>query len=114
MSRLSIRLAFAIAALAFTGIGFSNTTKKAATPASISTPSAASLKPNQAKFYWYSYPDDFYFDYRTTSDESYELWMYYGVPVNTTPGGGMLVARGYPNGVNPHNMLPMQFLYAHY
>jgi len=68
----------------------------------------------QIMLYWYTYPYDFYNDYKNIADEEYELWAMYGFPVNQTIGGGTLLMRGYVNNANPHNQLPYVFLYGHF
>jgi hypothetical protein len=102
MKRLSISLPIIILLLTLTGAGF--TRKQAA-----SVPAAA-----QTLYYWYTYPDDSYNDRKTIDDETYEMWLYYGVFVNTNPAGGTLIDRGYTNNAYPHTVFPSVYLYAHY
>ena len=65
-------------------------------------------------YYWYFYPDDTYNDEQTISDEEAELWIYFGVMVDTNSSGGTLVAQGYQQNTYPHTSFPQVNLYAHY
>jgi len=72
------------------------------------------MAPCHTQYYWYSYPDDTYNDYQSLSDEINEMWAYYGLPVDTNPGGGTLIERGYQNNSYPHIAFPVLYLYVHY
>jgi hypothetical protein len=80
----------------------------------ISKPTEAVAATTQALYYWYSWPSDSYIDRKTIDDETYEMWVYYGVFVNTNPAGGTLVDRGYTYNNYPHTFFPAVYLYAHY
>jgi hypothetical protein len=96
-----MRLLFLTLPLIFSGAVFSKTAD-AAPPV------------RQVSYYWYSYPYDEYNDYETVANETYEMWVWYGVPVNSDPAGGTLIERGYTNNVYPHEFPPVEFLYEHY
>jgi len=77
-------------------------------------PRPTTAAPKTLLLYWYTYPYDSYNDWKTTSDEEYELWVMYGFPVDQTPGGGTLLMKGYYNDAYPHNQLPYVLLYGHF
>ena len=84
-------------------------------PITKNAPLATSAAPRQALYYWYTCPDDSYNDRASLSTEEFEMWVYYdGVIVNTTPGGGTLVEKGFLNNAYPHNETPYYYLYAHF
>jgi hypothetical protein len=112
MKRLSISLAAIMLLFALSGNSITTT------PATVSD--AQTLTPHAAPanltlmYYWYSVPDDWYDGHKTTSDEIDELWMWYGSRVDTNPGGGTLIAKGYLNNSHPHDSFASQYLYVHY
>jgi hypothetical protein len=65
-------------------------------------------------YYFYLTDDDNYDAYNTVSDEILHLQGMFGVPVNTNPFGGTLVAQGYLNNIYPHQIWPSSYLYAHF
>lgn len=111
MKRLSISLAAACCMLSISAwTYFSN---PAVTVTKKSTPEKTSGN-FQTLYYWYTYPGDTYNDRATVDDESWELWIYYGVIVNTNSSAGTLVSKGYSTNTYPHNSYPSVYLYAHY
>ena len=67
----------------------------------------------QVILYWYTFPYDFYNDYKTIAQEEYELWAMYGYPVDQVPGGGTLLMKGYLYYGTPH-LPPSALLYGHF
>ena len=65
-------------------------------------------------YFWYTAPDDVFNDHRTLNDEINEMWDYYAVMIDTSPGGGVLVDRGYLDKSYPHDIFPSVYLYAHF
>ena len=117
MQNLSKCAATAFVVLALTGAAFM---KKTASAAVASVKAAPVAKPgSQAKdanvnvYWWYSAFDGSYNDYETLSYEIWEMEIYYDCTVNTTPGGGTLIEKGFWPNNNP-NYPPMYFLYAHF
>ena len=69
----------------------------------------------QIVYYWYTYPADTYNDHESLVVEELEWWIVLGgVPVNTSPAGGTLIARGYLTNAYPHTYFASEYLYAHY
>ena len=97
-----MRLVLLTLPLILSGASFSKTSDTALTAA------------RQVSYYWYAYPYDTYNDENTLAAEEFEMWVYYDAPVNTEPGGGTLVERGYTNKTDPHEFPPVYFLYAHF
>ena len=64
-------------------------------------------------YYWYDMADQFY-QWDTTANEISWWESMIGVTVNTISVGGTLVAKGYINDAQPHNVWPSVILYAHY
>ena len=65
-------------------------------------------------YYWYTYPQDAYVDYKTVADEEWELWLALGgVEVDTNSIGGTLLEEGYLMYGWPHSYI-YQFLYGHF
>lgn len=109
MKRLSTGILAAFLVLALSGAGF---TKKSSAPVLPARTTAASM---QTLYYFFSWPYDVYNDRKTLNDEIYEMWIWYGgVLIDTDPSGGTLIERGYPDKAQPHDMLPVIFLYAHF
>jgi hypothetical protein len=104
-----------IACLAFTPAGKSSTTLSANpaddTPGRWVLNDEASL---QVSYYWFTYPDDSYWDHKTVADEINEMWIWYGTTVDTRPAGGTLIDRGYNSIAYPHIFYPSVYLYVHY
>jgi hypothetical protein len=109
MKRLSTGIFAAFLLLALTGAGF---TPK---PSNTTSPTHLTAAPRQTLYYFFSWPYDVYNDRKILSDEIYEMWIWYGgVLIDTNPGGGTLIERGYADRAQPHDMLPVIFLYAHF
>lgn len=74
----------------------------------------AAVKPaNPQWYYWYHADTDTFDNWLSTDDEITELENNTGLFVNTSPGGGTLLVKGYDNNVYPHNLLPTVLLYGH-
>jgi hypothetical protein len=82
---------------------------------SASTSGSSAVPANrQVHYYYFAYPQDTFTEYNTVAGEISDLESALGVNVDTSPGGGTLVARGYINSHYPHNVLPSSLLYAHF
>lgn len=111
MKRLSISLPALALALALALPGATSVAHPTITPP-ILTKENTRL---QLAYYWYSWPADSYIDHQTLIVEELEWWIVLGgVPVDTNPVGGTLIARGYLTNAYPHTAFPSQYLYAHY
>jgi len=116
MQRLSISLLALALATSLSLSGIAKTSGDAKTSVSNNTSSnEASANNKFGLYYWYTYPDDSYFDRQTLSMEETEWWIMLNyVQVDTNPSGGTLVARGYGTNNYPHAAPPLYYLYAHY
>jgi hypothetical protein len=117
MKRLSISLSALALTLALALSGAALTPRPNAignkTPVPHATTAATASR--DILYYWFSYPEDYYNDYTDIDDEEFEWYLELGgVPVDTNPAGGTLIARGYMNNSDPHNYFPSAYLYAHY
>jgi len=124
MKRLSISLpaialvlALALSGTAFTSAPGTSNNTITTTPAQ-HYQNVHFLKKNyfDQSYFWYWADDDTYNDYGTVLYEEWELGQYYypGVEIDTNPGAGTLLMKGYPYYCQPHNTLPLVFLYAHF
>jgi len=129
MQNLSKFAATAFVVLALTGAAFMRKTSlvaassaassavalaKAEASAKAAPSTKTTTKPSTVNVYWwYSAFDGSYNDYETLSYEIWEMEIYYDCTVNTTPGGGTLIEKGFWPNNNP-NYPPMEFLYAHF
>jgi hypothetical protein len=117
MNRLSILLPALSLALALALPGTASTREPVAggTPtAKEKTPAPKEKDKFQINYYWYTYPADTYNDYENLTVEELEWWIYLLVPIDTSPTGGTLIARGYLTDAYPHTMYASEYLYAHY
>jgi len=114
MQRLSISLLALALATSLSLSGIAKTSGASKPPVSNNTSANEASRNNKwALYYWYTYPNDTYFDRQTISMEELEWFIILGVYVDQTPGG-TLVARGYGTQNYPHVGFALIYLYAHY
>lgn len=83
------------------------------TSSAVNPQDARPAKVHQVEYYWYDEPQD-NFDNFDTTDDMINTWQnLLGVPINTIPGGGTLILKGYTNDAYPHNLPCSVYLYAH-
>jgi hypothetical protein len=70
--------------------------------------------PAKEAFYYFYDTADFFQNWLTTTNEIAWLESMVGYTVNTSSPGGTLIAKGYINSVEPHNVLPTVILYVHF
>ena len=78
-----------------------------------SVKAAPKAKAFYTPYYFYYQPYDELVGYESTQDMEAFLLEWDGVLVDTNPSNGTLIATGYMDMVQPHDLLPSVYLYCH-